>query len=160
MDMGRGTLDLHEASALCASSNARLFPKQKSATEQQRIATLFASFYVPKRRQPDAVCALSMPFVCQIQTDFARCRRRSEARESLQDSSVSLCNLFRMKGGSGGRGRDRTYDQSIKSRMLYQLSYASLGFAPGKEIDESLCVELRRARLRSIDLLKITQLGA
>jgi hypothetical protein len=26
---------------------------------------------------------------------------------------------------SGGRGRDRTYDQSIKSRMLYQLSYAS-----------------------------------
>ena len=29
-------------------------------------------------------------------------------------------------GGSGGRGRDRTYDQSIKSRMLYQLSYASL----------------------------------
>jgi hypothetical protein len=27
---------------------------------------------------------------------------------------------------SGGRGRDRTYDQSIKSRMLYQLSYASL----------------------------------
>jgi hypothetical protein len=25
----------------------------------------------------------------------------------------------------GGRGRDRTYDQSIKSRMLYQLSYAS-----------------------------------
>jgi hypothetical protein len=33
-------------------------------------------------------------------------------------------------GKSGGRGRDRTYDQSIKSRMLYQLSYASLGFAP------------------------------
>ena len=33
-------------------------------------------------------------------------------------------------GKSGGRGRDRTYDQSIKSRMLYQLSYASLSFAP------------------------------
>src|SRR3984957_17006413 len=28
-------------------------------------------------------------------------------------------------GKNGGRGRDRTYDQSIKSRMLYQLSYAS-----------------------------------
>ena len=27
---------------------------------------------------------------------------------------------------NGGRGRDRTYDQSIKSRMLYQLSYASM----------------------------------
>jgi hypothetical protein len=26
---------------------------------------------------------------------------------------------------NGGRGRDRTCDQSIKSRMLYQLSYAS-----------------------------------
>ena len=34
--------------------------------------------------------------------------------------------------GSGGRGRDRTYDQSIKSRMLYQLSYASFGFAPDR----------------------------
>jgi hypothetical protein len=34
-----------------------------------------------------------------------------------------------LKGGrSGGRGRDRTYDQSIKSRMLYQLSYASFWF--------------------------------
>ena len=28
-------------------------------------------------------------------------------------------------GLNGGRGRDRTCDQSIKSRMLYQLSYAS-----------------------------------
>jgi hypothetical protein len=24
----------------------------------------------------------------------------------------------------GGRGRDRTYDLTIKSRLLYQLSYA------------------------------------
>lgn len=31
---------------------------------------------------------------------------------------------------NGGRGRDRTYDQSIKSRMLYQLSYASNVFLP------------------------------
>ncbi len=30
------------------------------------------------------------------------------------------------EGVNGGRGRDRTYDQSIKSRMLYQLSYASI----------------------------------
>jgi hypothetical protein len=29
------------------------------------------------------------------------------------------------EGFVGGRGRDRTCDQSIKSRMLYQLSYAS-----------------------------------
>jgi hypothetical protein len=33
-----------------------------------------------------------------------------------------------MRGWNGGRGRDRTYDQSIKSRMLYQLSYASKMF--------------------------------
>ena len=33
----------------------------------------------------------------------------------------------------GGRGRDRTYDQSIKSRMLYQLSYASFGFCSWRE---------------------------
>ena len=32
----------------------------------------------------------------------------------------------RREGEDGGRGRDRTYDQSIKSRMLYQLSYASI----------------------------------
>jgi hypothetical protein len=42
---------------------------------------------------------------------------------------------------SGGRGRDRTYDQSIKSRMLYQLSYASIWFLLlEKEIGESLCM--------------------
>lgn len=34
-------------------------------------------------------------------------------------------NYLICKVGNGGRGRDRTYDQSIKSRMLYQLSYAS-----------------------------------
>jgi hypothetical protein len=33
---------------------------------------------------------------------------------------------IQLLGGNGGRGRDRTYDQSIKSRMLYQLSYASI----------------------------------
>src|SRR5438067_13506381 len=36
-----GTSDLHEASALCASVNAQLFPRQKFATEQQRIAITF-----------------------------------------------------------------------------------------------------------------------
>ena len=47
---------------------------------------------------------------------------------------VSIVKLPRMSKKSGGRGRDRTYDQSIKSRMLYQLSYASFGFAPGREV--------------------------
>jgi hypothetical protein len=56
----------------------------------------------------------------------------------------------------GGRGRDRTYDQSIKSRMLYQLSYASFWFAPGWEASESLC-GFKQARLQSLDYLKITQ---
>ena len=46
-----------------------------------------------------------------------------------------LCKLLKR---SGGRGRDRTYDQSIKSRMLYQLSYASfLVLLLEEEVDES-----------------------
>ena len=56
----------------------------------------------------------------------------------------------------GGRGRDRTYDQSIKSRMLYQLSYASLLFCSGEEIGESLEISFG-PRLRSRDFLKIPQ---
>jgi hypothetical protein len=61
---------------------------------------------------------------------------------------------------SGGRGRDRTYDQSIKSRMLYQLSYASFWFLllerrPVRAFAEGL----KHARLQSLDLLKITQLA-
>jgi hypothetical protein len=65
-----------------------------------------------------------------------------------------------MSGKNGGRGRDRTYDQSIKSRMLYQLSYASFCFAPG----EGGCGERYRAvklaRLQLRNYLKITQLAA
>ena len=34
-------------------------------------------------------------------------------------------NCYRMSGLIGGRGRNRTYNLSIKSRMLCQLSYAS-----------------------------------
>jgi hypothetical protein len=30
---------------------------------------------------------------------------------------------------NGGRGRNRTYNLSVKSRMLCQLSYASIGFS-------------------------------
>ncbi len=60
---------------------------------------------------------------------------------------------------NGGRGRDRTYDQSIKSRMLYQLSYASFCFAPGGEVSKSLCEDPKQARLQSLDYLKITQLA-
>ena len=29
---------------------------------------------------------------------------------------------------AGGRGRNRTFNLSVKSRMLCQLSYASMGF--------------------------------
>jgi hypothetical protein len=43
---------------------------------------------------------------------------------------------------SGGRGRDRTYDQSIKSRMLYQLSYASRDVCTSGGVE--LTAELRR----------------
>jgi hypothetical protein len=44
------------------------------------------------------------------------------------NSHYALAKLFILLDvRSGGRGRDRTYDQSIKSRMLYQLSYASIG---------------------------------
>jgi hypothetical protein len=48
------------------------------------------------------------------------------------------CAVYRYKEltskeGSGGRGRDRTYDQSIKSRMLYQLSYASVVVRSSRE---------------------------
>jgi hypothetical protein len=49
--------------------------------------------------------------------------------------------------GYGGRGRNRTYNLSIKSRMLCQLSYASEGCArigdPVKP-DRSACVFLTR----------------
>ena len=38
---------------------------------------------------------------------------------------ISTTFCFYVVESNGGRGRDRTYDQSIKSRMLYQLSYAS-----------------------------------
>ena len=42
-------------------------------------------------------------------------------------------------GKDGGRGRNRTYNQSIKSRMLCQLSYAS------KVLREAGCVHESRA---------------
>jgi hypothetical protein len=41
--------------------------------------------------------------------------------QSLAGLCPKPCKLLKF----GGRGRDRTCDQSIKSRMLYQLSYAS-----------------------------------
>ena len=59
---------------------------------------------------------------------------------------------------SGGRGRDRTYDQSIKSRMLYQLSYASS--LPSTTCEEDAiedCCTPCFGLSRSIDLVKITQ---
>jgi hypothetical protein len=63
-----------------------------------------------------------------------------EALGVLHESAILLRNLFGIIGLSGGRGRDRTYDQSIKSRMLYQLSYASFWFLLlEKEVGESLC---------------------
>ena len=50
----------------------------------------------------------------------------------LGEGCVSQTVVF--MGKNGGRGRDRTYDQSIKSRMLYQLSYASRPWdLPGRE---------------------------
>ncbi len=42
-----------------------------------------------------------------------------------ENGSLSLVPSPQLLKKNGGRGRDRTYDQSIKSRMLYQLSYAS-----------------------------------
>ena len=45
---------------------------------------------------------------------------------SLTLSDGCCCDLFR----SGGRGRNRTFNLSIKSRMLCQLSYASGTNAP------------------------------
>ena len=55
-----------------------------------------------------------------------------------------MVKLLRMSEKDGGRGRDRTYDQSIKSRMLYQLSYASIWFLLlEKEIGESVCMGWR-----------------
>ena len=65
-----------------------------------------------------------------------------------------------LKGGkSGGRGRDRTYDQSIKSRMLYQLSYASkvlLSLIGGGVVEGRLLPQ--RCLLLSTDMLRIAQL--
>jgi hypothetical protein len=76
----------------------------------------------------------------------------------MPQQNVVLIKQIWWKGG--GRGRDRTYDQSIKSRMLYQLSYASFWFLLlEKEAGESLCRGLKHARLQSLDLLKITQLA-
>ena len=40
-------------------------------------------------------------------------------RRSSTKTELGVCNLF------GGRGRNRTYNLSVKSRMLCQLSYAS-----------------------------------
>jgi len=48
-------------------------------------------------------------------------KQKDNGKSNSKDNGRSL--VFR--GKNGGRGRDRTYDQSIKSRMLYQLSYAS-----------------------------------
>jgi hypothetical protein len=45
-----------------------------------------------------------------------------DVHEVLWEALQSASNLL---NENGGRGRDRTCDQSIKSRMLYQLSYAS-----------------------------------
>jgi hypothetical protein len=46
-----------------------------------------------------------------------RDRELTTVLEAVQHkSSNMLDNLFRMSEISGGRGRDRTYDQSIKSR--------------------------------------------
>ena len=45
-----------------------------------------------------------------------------------REQTARTCKCLRDWEKSGGRGRDRTYDQSIKSRMLYQLSYASFWF--------------------------------
>ena len=67
---------------------------------------------------------------------------------------LSLCGM------NGGRGRDRTYDQSIKSRMLYQLSYASFWFLLLEEASESLFARVPARRLQSCDYLKISQLAA
>ena len=48
---------------------------------------------------------------------------RSKDEDYLEEYLTATLDLLR--GKNGGRGRDRTCDQSIKSRMLYQLSYAS-----------------------------------
>ena len=50
---------------------------------------------------------------------------------------------------NGGRGRDRTYDQSIKSRMLYQLSYASISTSRGERCLLRACFRLGECGLRS-----------
>ena len=50
---------------------------------------------------------------------------RTVSSEYPYRARVSVDKLFVINEVNGGRGRDRTYDQSIKSRMLYQLSYAS-----------------------------------
>ena len=53
-----------------------------------------------------------------------------------REQPAGTCKCLRDWEKNGGRGRDRTYDQSIKSRMLYQLSYAStwVGKASTREV--------------------------
>ena len=43
-------------------------------------------------------------------------------------------NCSKLLDLNGGRGRNRTYNLSVKSRMLCQLSYASMGWK--KALDE------------------------
>ncbi len=46
-------------------------------------------------------------------------------RQKYGDSVLGGCRIGVRKECIGGRGRNRTYNLSIKSRMLCQLSYAS-----------------------------------
>jgi hypothetical protein len=70
-------------------------------------------------RYPHSFCEQAMFVTSEEQIDPDR-----NVAPEQQAASEGVTEIV---GGevSGGRGRDRTYDQSIKSRMLYQLSYAS-----------------------------------
>jgi hypothetical protein len=62
----------------------------------------------------------SRGFILGIGRDLQRQESPMGKRKCLK--VVSLKHLF-----NGGRSRDRTYDLTIKSRLLYQLSYAPGG---------------------------------
>ena len=54
----------------------------------------------------------------------------SKIKAALPEGRFYVCTKLWKKSeniltaGNGGRSRDRTYDLTIKSRLLYQLSYA------------------------------------
>jgi hypothetical protein len=50
-------------------------------------------------------------------------------------------------GEDGGRGRNRTFNLSVKSRMLCQLSYASKPWKKSRR--EGICARFERAKNNS-----------